>query len=137
LRAGGIPFRVSAGGLLAGLPGFAALVLAAPAGSPLILAVGILLVGFGAGLFGHGTLTAAMRLAPPDQAGLALGSWGAVQATAAGLGIAAGGALRDAGAAVLPDAALPYALVYGAEALLLIAALVTIFPLMRRDGRRA
>jgi BCD family chlorophyll transporter-like MFS transporter len=138
LARGGDPFRVTAGGLLVGLPGFAALILAAPAGSPAILAAGILLVGFGAGLFGHGTLTAAMRLAPRDQAGLALGSWGAVQATAAGLGIAFGGALRDLAAALLPGgAALPYAVVYGAEALLLIAALVTIYPLMRRSGRRA
>jgi BCD family chlorophyll transporter-like MFS transporter len=137
LARGGQPVRVAAAGLLAGLPGFAALILAAPAGSPALLAAGILLVGFGAGLFGHGTLTATMRLAPRDQAGLALGAWGAVQATAAGLGIASGGVLRDAGAALLPGAALPYALVYGAEALLLVAALVTIFPLMRRDGRRA
>jgi hypothetical protein len=49
----------------------------------------------GAGLFGHGTLTATMRSAPREQVGLALGAWGAVQATAAGIAVALGGIIRD------------------------------------------
>ena len=53
------------------------------------------LIGFGGGLFSVGTLTAAMDLETGGQSGLALGAWGAVQATAAGLAIALGGALRD------------------------------------------
>nr|WP_299753728.1 PucC family protein [uncultured Boseongicola sp.] len=35
--------------------------------------VGTLLTGLGAGLFGHATLTASIRLAPKDRIGLALG----------------------------------------------------------------
>ena len=63
--------------------------------APLLFGLATLLAGFGAGLFGHGTLTATMRAAPKDQIGLALGAWGAVQATAAGLGVALGGIARD------------------------------------------
>ena len=65
------------------------------------LYVGNFLIGFGGALFGHGTLTATMNRAPRAQAGLALGAWGAVQATAVGLGMAMSGAIRD-----LVDAAL-------------------------------
>jgi BCD family chlorophyll transporter-like MFS transporter len=36
-----------------------------------------------------------MHLAPKDQSGLALGAWGAVQATAGGLAMALGGIARD------------------------------------------
>ena len=57
-------------------------------------------IGFGAGLFGHGTLTATMNRAPKEQTGLALGAWGAVQATAAGVAVALGGVLRDIVAAL-------------------------------------
>ena len=96
---------------------------------------GTLLIGFGAGLFGHGTLTATMNAAPKDQAGLALGAWGAVQASAAGVAIALGGILRDAGdgaRAAISAPAAGYDFVYGLELLLLFATLVTMVPLIRR-----
>jgi BCD family chlorophyll transporter-like MFS transporter len=73
-------FRMAMNGAFVGLPAFLAVILAAPLESPTLFAVGILLIGFGSGLFGHGTLTATMRLAPKKQSGLALGAWGAVQA---------------------------------------------------------
>ena len=60
-----------------------------------LFAIGTALIGFGAGLFGHCTLTAAMGTARPGQIGLALGVWGAVQASAAGSAVAAGGLIRD------------------------------------------
>jgi BCD family chlorophyll transporter-like MFS transporter len=67
-----------------GVPAFAAVITAAATGSHRsVFATGVLLIGFGGGLFGHGTLTVTMNRAPTDQAGLALGAWGAVQATAA------------------------------------------------------
>ena len=52
-------------------------------------------IGLGGGLFAVGTLYAAMKLEDGGYVGLALGAWGAVQASAAGLAIALGGALRD------------------------------------------
>jgi len=118
-------------------------IFAAPTGSPLLFAVGVGLVGFGAGLFAHGTLTASMNMAQGDSTGLALGAWGAVQAAAAGLAIAAGGMLSDlvsglAGSGRLgPTLASPatgYTAVYLTELLLLFATLIAIGPLTRHDS---
>jgi BCD family chlorophyll transporter-like MFS transporter len=129
------PFRMAAYGALAGLPAFAAVMLAAPAGSAVLFGGGTFLIGFGAGLFGHGTLTATMNLAPRQHAGLALGAWGAVQASAAGLAIALGGVLRDIVAALAPHsllgAATGYDAVYGLEIVLLAVTLATMTPLIR------
>lgn len=138
------PFRMASLGAIVGLPAFAAVILAAPLGQPALFALGTLFIGFGAGLFGHGTLTATMNLAPEDQTGLALGAWGAVQATAAGLAIALGGIIRDVVAALgLLDRLGPaggYASVYAVEIILLVAAILTMAPLLRRvasAGERA
>jgi BCD family chlorophyll transporter-like MFS transporter len=79
-----------------------------------------------------------MNLAPRHQAGLALGAWGAVQASAAGTAIALGGVLRDLVTHAAPHTALGpaagYDAVYGIEVALLLATLVTIIPLVRRAG---
>ena len=135
LSRGADPFRMASYGALAGVPAFVAVIMAAPMVSPTLFAFGTLLIGFGAGLFGHGTLTATMNLAPPDQTGLALGTWGAVQASAAGLAIALGGIIRDVVASTVPQgslgAATGYTFVYGIEVVLLFAALVTMIPLIR------
>jgi BCD family chlorophyll transporter-like MFS transporter len=105
-----------------------------------MFSAGVMLIGFGSGLFGHGTLTATMNYAPRDKVGMALGAWGAVQATAAGLGAALGGGLRD-GFAGLPLArgwpvvANGYVWVYALEIALLAATIVAMLPLLGR--RRA
>jgi BCD family chlorophyll transporter-like MFS transporter len=96
ISAGGDAHRVAAMGALCGAGAFAGVIAAAPTGSGLLFACGTALIGFGGGLFAHATLTACMRAAPVAQIGLALGSWGAVQATCAGGAIAIGGVLRDA-----------------------------------------
>jgi BCD family chlorophyll transporter-like MFS transporter len=127
-----------------GTLGFAGVLLAAPLSSTGLFAGGIAVIGFGAGLFGHGTLTSCMQAAPGDKVGLALGSWGAVQATAAGLAIASGGLLRDALAElaahgllgpVLTGPAVGYCAVYLIEIALLFATLVVIGPLVRAPAR--
>ena len=123
-------FRMAMNGAFVGLPAFLAVILAAPLGSPTLFAFGILLIGFGSGLFGHGTLTATMRLAPKKQSGLALGAWGAVQATAAGTAIALGGVIRDL-ASPLAGAAGGYIVVYIIEIVLLLAAIVVMLPLIK------
>ena len=138
LSRGADPFRMASYGALIGLPAFSAVILSAPLESPLLFGLGTMMIGFGAGLFGHGTLTATMHLAPKSQTGLALGAWGAVQASAAGLAIAMGGIIRDvvAGSAVGTQfgAAIAYDTVYGLEMLMLLATLITMLPLMRRVG---
>jgi BCD family chlorophyll transporter-like MFS transporter len=122
-------------GAAVGIPAFAAVICAAPCHSLAMFGGGTFLIGFGAGLFGHGTLTATMRLAPRSQAGLALGAWGAVQATAAGAAIACGGILRDlifhAAPATPLGAAAGYDFVYAVELALLCVTLVAMLPLTR------
>ena len=51
-------------------------------------------------MFAHGTLTASMAAARPDERGLALGAWGAAQATSAGLAIAFSGIVNDFGSSL-------------------------------------
>ncbi len=88
------------------------------------------------------TLTAAMTMPIGGIAGrgLALGAWGAAQATAAGVAIAIGGGLRDLiGQAALSGRlgeglnapATGYSVVYHLEIVLLFATLVAIGPLVR------
>ena len=142
LAKGSDPYRVAAFGALAGLAAFACVILAAPTGSPALFAIGVSLVGLGAGLFAHGTLTASMAMARKDATGLALGAWGAVQALAAGLAIAGGGFISDAvGAAsrsgrlgaVLQGSATGYSAVYAIELLLLFGTLIALGPLARHE----
>lgn len=140
LSMGSDPLRIGGYGLVVGLFAFAAVIVASPVASPLLFMIGVSLIGFGGGLFAIGTLTAAMKLGARDQKGLALGAWGAVQATAAGLGIAIGGAGRDAvtylamngslGSA-LTDVSTGYSAVYHFEILLICAAMVVLGPIVR------
>ncbi len=135
LGRGGRPLDVASLGALIGVPAFGAVIAAAMILSVPLLIAATLLAGFGAGLFGHGTLTATMRAAPRDQIGLALGAWGAVQTTAAGIAIAAGGVIRDvvmaahSGADTSADAYIP---VFAIEAGLLVLAVIVAVPLLRR-----
>ena len=124
-------------GLMVGIPAFGFIVLSSTMLWVPLLTAATLVAGFGAGLFGHGTLTATMRSAPRDQIGLSLGAWGAVQATAAGLSIAIGGTVRDAilaTEAVGSTAANPYTTVFFIEAGLLTLGLLVAFPLWGRDA---
>ena len=138
LSRGADPIRMACYGVMIGVPAFMAVILAAPLSSAMLFGFGTFLIGFGAGLFGHGTLTATMNLAPENQTGLALGAWGAVQASAAGLAIALGGIIRDVVAGMAAPGAtgamMAYDCVYGIELVLLFATLVAMLPLMRRDA---
>jgi BCD family chlorophyll transporter-like MFS transporter len=130
LSQGADPHRMASMGVLLGVPGFLAVMVSAPQALPWLFIVGAVLIGFGVGLFGHGTLTATMNHAPPGQAGLALGAWGAVQATAAGVAMALGGIIRDV-AAQVTDSASAYAFVYSLEAALLVATWLIMIPLVK------
>ena len=135
LGRGADPARMALAGAAVGLPAFAAVTAAAATLSVPLFVAGVILVGFGGGLFGHGTLTLTMRHAPPGQVGLALGAWGAVQATGAGVAVALGGIGRDAigvladqgylGAALVHPAT-GYAAVYAIEIALLVLTLVVM-----------
>ncbi|MEO1679020.1 MAG: MFS transporter [Pseudomonadota bacterium] len=137
LSQGRDPFRMAATGLLAGVAAFSAVIFAAPLGSGALFFAGAAGIGFGGGLFAVATLTAAMTLPARGAAGrgLALGAWGAAQATAAGVAIFAGGSIRDlVGATSLPEtlgAATGYSVVYHIEIALLFATLAVLGPLVR------
>jgi MFS transporter, BCD family, chlorophyll transporter len=139
------PIRLSGLGAVIGIFAFASVILASPLESTLLFRIGTGLIGFGGGLFAVGTLVAVMALAEHKASGLALGAWGAVQATAAGAAIALGGVLRDiftelaAGGALGPALSGPatgYGIVYHAEIGLLFVTLVAIGPLVRRYGEQ-
>jgi len=130
LSKGGDAYRMASWGAWVGVPAFVAVILAPLWTSPLLFAVGIFGVGLGGGVFAHGTLTATMQLAPVDQTGLAMGAWGAVQATAAGVGMAVGGVIRD-GVALASDSFVGYSSVYAIEILLLALTLWAMQPLIR------
>jgi len=142
LSRGADPFRMASIGAAIGIPAFIAVVFSAGLQAPLLFAAGVWGIGFGGGLFAHGTLTATMQLAPKDQVGLAMGAWGAVQATGAGTAVAIGGVLRDVVAALgsrdllphaLSSAASSYQFVYSIEVMLLLATLVVMAPLIRQS----
>lgn len=139
--------RIAGLGIVAGLFAFASIALSAPFDSTLLFRLGTGGIGFGAGIFAVGTLSAAMSVARSNQtfdAGLALGAWGAVQATAAGLGIAVGAVLRDVSmmlantgmlGEVLANPATGYMAVYHAEIIILFITLIIIGPLVRPARR--
>lgn len=130
LSKGADPFKMASRGAMVGIPAFCAVIFSAPQASLPMFTIGVVFIGLGAGLFGHGTLTATMNSAPPGQAGLALGAWGAVQATAAGVGMALGGIFRDI-AAQFTTSANAYAIVYSLEIVLLISTIVIMIPLVK------
>jgi MFS transporter, BCD family, chlorophyll transporter len=136
------PYRMAARGILIGIAAFSAVIFADPLHLRPLFFLGAFLIGLGSGLFSIATLTAAMTMPVGGLAGrgLALGAWGAAQATAAGIAIALGGGIRDgvnhlALAGRLGEAlALPstgYSVVYHLEIALLFATLIALGPLVR------
>ncbi|MEM7470439.1 MAG: MFS transporter [Pseudomonadota bacterium] len=142
LKAAVDPYRMAARGLLMGLVAFSAVIFAAPMESAPVFFAGAFGIGLGGGLFAVATLTAAMTLNTEGHAGkgLALGAWGAAQATAAGLSIFIGGAVRDlvntaAQNGTLGEAlssnATGYSVVYHTEIGLLFVTLIALGPLVK------
>lgn len=134
LGRGGDAYRMSGWGAWIGLPAFVAIIASGPLAVSALFVLGIFMVGLGAGLFAHGTLTATMQLAPTGQVGLAMGAWGAVQATAAGVGMALGGLVRDA-VALVSTPVVGYSAVYLMEMVLLVLTLWAMGPLMQPSAR--
>ena len=136
------PFRIGGRGVIIGIAAFSAVLLSAPMNSPVLFFIGAALIGLGGGLFAVATLTAAMTIEVKGAAGrgLALGVWGAAQATGAGLSIFVGGAIRDlvntagqSGAlgSALTSPSIGYSAVYQLEIGLLFITLIALGPLVR------
>ena len=129
-------------GVLVGFVAFTCVIFASPILSVILFFAGTFLIGLGAGLFSVSTLIAAMNLPLSGKSGrgLALGAWGAAQATGAGLAIAIGGATRDivnafalnnSLGASLNSEATGYLFVYHIELTLLVVTLVMLSPLIK------
>ncbi|MEO0937411.1 MAG: PucC family protein [Pseudomonadota bacterium] len=144
LARGSNAYRLAGGGILAGVWAFSLVIFSHPMQAQSLFYAGAALIGFGGGLFAVSTLTAAMTMSEGTAGrGLALGAWGAAQATAAGVAIALGGALRDwiNGIATsgqwgeaLNSPATGYSFVYHLEIGFLFATLVILGPLVRHSG---
>ena len=146
LKAGLTAYRLMSNGIFVGLLAFPAVIVSAPIESTILFFVGACLIGLGSGLFAVSTLIAAMQLGENENTshGLALGAWGAAQATSAGLAIALGGTLRDwiSTLAMRGDLgetlAIPatgYSFVYHLEIAVLIVTLAILVPLVRMAQR--
>lgn len=144
LTRGSDPARVASSGALIGIFAFAGVIFAPAMQSVNLFRVATAAIGIGGGLFAVGMLTAAMELAGSTASGLALGAWGAVQATAAGSAVLLSGVLRDfvgvlaargdLGSTLQQDAT-GYSFVYHTEILLLFVTLVALGPLVRVRGQ--
>jgi MFS transporter, BCD family, chlorophyll transporter len=137
--------RLAAFGTLIGVFAFVAILLAGVTGAAWPLQLGALFLGMGGGFFLVGTLTAAMELQRAEQNGLAMGAWGAVQATAMGLAVIGGGVIRDLSAFLAqggrfgpgfmgPSAG--YMLVFQLEIVALFLAMVALGPLVVAERHR-
>ena len=137
-------YGVASLGALIGVVAFALVIVSAPLDSPTVFRIGQALIGVGAGLFYVGTLAATMELADRELSGVAIGAWGAVQATCLGVSLAIGAfvsdlmpALAEAGhvGEVFLHPAAGYSVVYSIEIVLLIAMVVAAWPLARFSRR--
>ena len=146
LSRGGDPYRLASLGILAGIMAFAAVIFSPVLDMVSLFQTGAFFIGLGGGLFSVGMLTAAMDIASSGagtMSGFALGAWGGVQATAAGIGVGVSGMLRDAVSGLADDGAADaasssatgYITVYQIEIVLLFATLAVIGPLVR-SGKR-
>lgn len=148
LGRGGDPYRIASLGILAGIAAFGSIIFAPLLGMGSLLQTGAFFIGLGGGLFSVGMLTAAMDLASSGSgamSGFALGAWGGVQATAAGLSIALSGVLRDLVSDAAASGALGsaftgqaggYIIVYQIEIVLLFATLAVIGPMVRSGSNK-
>ena len=136
LSTGYCAVRLATTGALIGIPGFFVIILSSTFVGPPFFVLGTLTTGVGAGLFGHGTLTQTIRGARPDQIGLSLGAWGAVQATCAGIGVALAGIVRDIMVTLPVFSGLrpqtPYNVVFMVEIAFLALAIMVAVPLAVR-----
>ena len=124
------PIRSIVIAIFVAIIGFCCVIMSDPMNIVLLYFIGSTLIGLGTGLFAVSTLIIAMTIPISKRAGrgLVLGSWGAAQATAAGLGIGLGGILNDITRALVSvgdltfatqNPAFSYLVVYHLEILLL------------------
>ena len=144
---GNSPIKFCLLSLIVGLVGFSGIIFSYPTGLMALYFLGTGLIGFGAGLFAVCTLTISMSVKENKDIGrgMALGVWGASQATGAGVGIAVGGFARDLvnGLALsgdlgvaMNDTATGYLFVYHFEILLIFITIIFLGPLSQEINKQ-
>ena len=145
LQKGNEVYRIAARGLLIGILAFSAIILAEPLMLQGLFYAGAAGVGLGGGLFAVGTMLGAMAISNRSDSGIVVGAWGAVQATAIGCSLLAGGvikntinvlALQGSLGAAMDTRASGYLVVYTFEILLLFVCLAVIGPLTGQRYQR-
>lgn len=83
----------------------------------------VFLFGLAAGVTTNGALSLMLDLTAAETAGTFIGAWGLAQALARGVATASGGIVLDLGQALFASPVLAYGLVFGLQAVLMVAAL--------------
>lgn len=138
LNRGAQMYRVAARGLLIGIVAFSAVIFASPFNANGLFYFGAMGIGLGGGLFAICTMLAAMGISKASDSGILVGAWGAVQATAIGMSLLAGGGIKNSvnflahegvlGTAMTADST-GYLAVYHIEIALLFLCLAVLGPL--------
>jgi BCD family chlorophyll transporter-like MFS transporter len=109
-------------GNLSALGGFLLILLSGLSQGTGIFYAGVLLLGAGTGLSTVANLALMFDLTLPGYMGLFIGAWGVANSLSRLAGILLAGVLRDAVTALTQDPLLGYRIVFGLEALMLLAA---------------
>ncbi len=109
-------------GNLGALGGFLLILGGGLAANSVVFFGGVTLLGAGTGLSTVANLALMFDLTLPGQVGLYVGAWGFANALSRLFGSLLGGMVRDVAAWISGDALLGYAVVFGIEALMLLAA---------------
>jgi BCD family chlorophyll transporter-like MFS transporter len=140
-RKTGGPIKSIVFALFVAIGGLCSVIMSDPMNLTSLYYFGSFLIGLGTGLFAVSTLIIAMTIpiSKGTGRGLVLGSWGAAQATAAGLGIGLGGILNDISKSIVgsegynlivsSNPAFSYLVVYHLEIFLLFLTLAFLGPL--------
>ncbi|TLN00147.1 BCD family MFS transporter, partial [bacterium] len=120
---------VAALGAWAAIAGFIAIAVSGPLAQKNLFYSGVVVLGLGTGFSTVSNLSLMLDMTTA-RVGLFIGAWGMAEAMARGLGALLSGGLRDVFGALTQNTVLGYVVVFGAQALMLVA---TLFMLRRID----
>jgi len=109
-------------GALTSATGFGLLVISTMTHSSAIMYAGMVVLGFGMGVFNIGALSMMMDMTVPGEVGSLMGAWGMSQALANGLSQFVGGSMRDLGIHLLGEPSRAYGIIFATSVALCIIA---------------
>lgn len=118
--------RVAQVGAFGGIAAFALIAVSGPLGQVGLFYLGVVLLGLAIGLATVSNHSLMLDMTTPENVGLFIGAWGMATSLARLAGSLLGGSLRDVVAAATGDLLTGYVLVFGTDALLLLASLLLL-----------